>query len=75
MMPGVLQEHLVEEFGVPLSNILKWLKNKDEILREAADSIRKNLIKMRTWDKIHTITWRIIDWGEKGKKPRLFGQF
>ena len=23
MMPGVLQEHLVEEFGVPLSNILK----------------------------------------------------
>ena len=47
IMPGVLQEHLVEEFGVPQSNISKWLKNKDEILREAADSFCKKLTKMR----------------------------
>ena len=37
----------MEEFGVPQSNILKWLKNKDEILREAADSCCKKLTRMR----------------------------
>ena len=50
-MPGVLQEHLVEEFGVPQSNISKWLKNKDEILKEAADSCRKKMTKMRCGTK------------------------
>ena len=51
MMPGVLQEHLVEEFNVSQSNISKWLKNKDKIFKETADSNRKTLTKMRVGTK------------------------
>ena len=50
-MSGVLQDHLVEEFNVSQFNISKWLKNKDKILKEAADSNRKKLTKMRQGTK------------------------
>ena len=51
MMPDVFQEHLVEEYNVSQSNISKWLKNKDKIFKEAADSNRKTLTKMRVGTK------------------------
>ena len=72
MMPDVLQEHLVEEFSAPQSNISNWLKNKDQILREAAGSCRKKLTKMRRGTKYTRLYDELLI---EVKKARSCGYF
>ena len=49
--PDVTQEKAAEKYSVSQSNISKWWKNKDAIVKEAATKNRKQLTKMRRGTK------------------------
>ena len=47
MQPDVSQDQIAQKYGISLSLVSKWLKNKDSMIAAAADKHRKLYAKQR----------------------------